>query len=178
MCIDLAESIHVGGVFMIESENDIQKLLKKNQCLPRSIQTWARSKSLGKYVKFVGTSGVIFEKIDTGSVICYVENKTPHQNHIGGLHAMVLALAAETATGFAAGVHLPEDKILLLRDMTIKFLKQNHGGIRAHATLNEEQIHLLQTKSKGFMTITPKLTDDRGRETLHCELTWAWVKKK
>lgn len=65
------------------------------------------------------------------------------QNHIKGVHAAAMALLAETATGFLTGLHIPDNRILLIKSLHVDYLKVVEGGLTATATLSTEQQNIL-----------------------------------
>lgn len=59
------------------------------------------------------------------------------QNHIKGVHACGMALLAESATGAAFGMNLPDEALPLLKSMSIDYVRVAKGDLRAIATLTE-----------------------------------------
>lgn len=49
------------------------------------------------------------------------------QNHIGGVHACGMALAAESATGILMGMNVPDSRLPLCKSMTIDFKRRAEG---------------------------------------------------
>jgi len=64
-------------------------------------------------VKLAGTAGLRVEKLTEREVEVVLKNKRRIQNHIGGLHACSMALAAESATGMVVGMNVPDTHIPL-----------------------------------------------------------------
>lgn len=145
---------------------------------PAFIRRWARSKGLGAVVKFAGTASIDFEEVSVERVICHIRNVKKNQNHIKGVHAAAMALLAETATGFAVGMNLPDDKLPLLKSMKVEYKKRATGNLKAVAALTAEQIANVRTLEKGDVTVPVTVTDEAGIEPIQCEMVWAWVPKK
>jgi acyl-coenzyme A thioesterase PaaI-like protein len=158
--------------------NAFSRIVAKFQSVPKPIRRWAMSKALGSYVKFAGTAGIDFEEISTERVICHIRNVKKNQNHIKGVHAAAMALLAETATGFAFGMNLPDDKLPLLKSMKVEYKKRAQGDLKAVASLNAEQIALARSQEKGDVLVAVTVTDESGNEPIQCEMVWAWVPKK
>lgn len=163
---------------MEKFSNAFSRIVAKFDKVPTPLRRWARSKALGSYVKFAGTAGVDFEEISTERVICHIRNVSKNQNHIKGVHAAAMALLAETATGFAVGMQLPDDKLPLLKSMKVEYVKRAQGDLKAVAALNAEQINEVRTLEKGNVTVNVVVTDDAGVEPIKCEMVWAWIPKK
>jgi acyl-coenzyme A thioesterase PaaI-like protein len=158
--------------------NAFSRIVAKFERVPAPLRRWARSKAFGKYVKFAGTAGIDFEEVSTERVICHIRNVAKNQNHIKGVHAAAMALLAETATGFAVGMNLPDDKLPLLKSMKVNYVKRSQGDMKAIAALTAEQISQVRTLEKGDVTVPVTVTDEAGNEPIVCEMVWAWIPKK
>ncbi|MEM7280839.1 MAG: DUF4442 domain-containing protein [Pseudomonadota bacterium] len=160
------------------NENRLLRSLRAVQKLPRFMQTWARSKAIGRVVKFVGTANIQAQRLDRSSAVFTLKNKTKVQNHIRGIHAMATGLLAETATGLAVGCHLPDDKLPLLKSIRIDYQKIVQGNLRAEVSLPEHIIQAVVSEPRGSAIIPVTITDSAGNEPVSCEVTWAWKLKK
>jgi len=129
-------------------------------------------------VKFAGTTGVKIEKVTQQQTILSLKNKKSVQNHIGGVHAIAAALLAESATGIVFGMNVPDDRVPLLKSMTIEYQRRMQGSLRAVANLTTEQISMIKRQEKGDMTVPVTITDDSGQIPIICMMEWAWVSKK
>jgi acyl-coenzyme A thioesterase PaaI-like protein len=105
------------------------------------------------------------------------KNRKKVQNHIGSVHAAGMALLAESATGFIVGVNLPGDKLPLIKNMNLNYVKRATGDMQAVASLSDQQILQLQTQDKGEVTVKVTVTDAMGIEPVVAEMVWAWVPK-
>ena len=56
--------------------------------------------------------------------------------------------------------------------------KRATGGMRAEATLTEQQREEIASKPKGDVLVQCRVTDESGIEPIRCEMIWAWVPKK
>src|SRR3546814_4184512 len=65
--------------------------------LPAPLRNRATSLLFNSQVRFAGTGGLRFEKLDASEAIVVIRNRRAVQNHIGGVHAAAMALLAETA---------------------------------------------------------------------------------
>lgn len=158
--------------------NKLSKIVHKIYKLPAFMQKTALSYSIGNVVKFVGTAGLRFEKMSQHEVILSLENKAKVQNHIGQVHAVATALLAETATGMVVGMNLPDDKIPLLKNMSIDYTKRSQGAQKAIARITPEMIERLKVEDKGDLLIPVTITDSVGTEVVQVEMLWAWILKK
>ncbi len=100
------------------------------------------------------------------------------QNHIKGVHAAAMALLAETATGFLTGLHIPDNRILLIKSLHVDYLKVVEGGLTATATLSAEQQKFIADNEKGELVIPVTVIDDAGNEPIQCQMLWAWLPKR
>jgi acyl-coenzyme A thioesterase PaaI-like protein len=158
--------------------NKLSQIVRNIQRLPKFVQRTAFSYTLGNTVKFVGTSGVVFKKMSPTEVVLTLANKPKVQNHIQQIHAAATALLAETATGMIVGMNLPNDKIPLIKNMSINYIKRSQGDQKAVATLSEEAIELIKTTPKGELLIPVTITDSVGTEVIKATMLWAWIPKK
>lgn len=156
-------------------DNRLNRALAQVARLPTALQVWARSLVLGRVVPFVGTAGLRVERLDATGCELVITPRRAVQNHIRGVHAAATALLAETATGFAFGVHLPDDKLPLFKHMHIDYVKRATGALRAVAHLTPEQVVRMQQEPKGDVTVACTVTDSTGIEPVHCQMVWAWV---
>ena len=85
---------------------------------------------------------------------------------------------AETATGIVVGMNLPDDKIPLLKNMSIDYVKRSQGEQKAVATLTQDDIALIQSEAKGELLVSVVVTDAVGTEVIKAVMLWAWIPKK
>ena len=129
-------------------------------------------------VKLAGTTGIEVLHTDGQSATYRQKNRRKAQNHIGSVHAAAMALLAESCTGFIVGINLPGNKLPLIKQMDLHYVKRATGDMTATASLTDEQISLMQTADKGEVNVKVNITDITGIEPLECEMIWAWVPKK
>ena len=79
----------------------IHKLLS---ILPASLHPNAITYIFNSMVKLTGTAGIRIESLSHTHSQLSLQNTKWIQNHIGGLHACSMALAAESATGILVGM--------------------------------------------------------------------------
>lgn len=158
--------------------NRMTRLLSRLDALPAGLRQAAQTFLLGSKVPFVGTARLRIEEISHQRAIVSIRNRRRVQNHIQGVHAAAMALLAETATGFAIGMHLPDDRIPLLKSLNIHYLKRARGGLKAVAELGPEQVEALLSQEKGELGVPVTVTDETGRTPIRCEVIWAWVPRK
>ena len=154
--------------------NRLEKQVQQLQKYPKSVLNWA----IGRFVPFIGTAGIRFEKMSRKEVILSLTNKRKVRNHIRQVHAAAMMLLAESATGMVVGMNIPDDKIPLLKSMDTKFVKRSSGAMRAVATLSDEQIKEILSLEKGDVTVPVTITDAVGNEPILVEAVWAWIPKK
>jgi hypothetical protein len=76
------------------------------------------------------------------------------------------------------GMNLPDDKLPLMKSLTVHFVKRSQGAQRAVAILSDEQITQLRTAERGDMIIPVTIHDEAGTEVVKTEMCWAWIVKK
>lgn len=158
--------------------NKLSKLVKKVYRLPKSTHTFLLTKLFTSQVKFAGTAKLKVCEITHTQVVAKLANKKRVQNHIGGIHAVGAALAAESASGIVFGMNVPDTHLPLLKSLTLNFNKRMQGDITACASLSEAQIQQIQTEPKGDLIVPVTLTDESGEEPIECLMNWAWTPKK
>jgi acyl-coenzyme A thioesterase PaaI-like protein len=158
--------------------NNLTRVISKFAFLPPALRATVVSGIFGRVVPFVGTSGLRYEELTPERVVVSIRNRRPVQNHIKGVHAAAMALLAETATGFAVGMNLPDDKLPLIKSLKVDYLKRTQGDMRAVATLTPEQVELIRSTPRGEVLVPVMVTDESGEEPVRCEMLWAWVSKQ
>lgn len=158
--------------------NNLNRVVSKLDFLPPNLRSGVISRIFGRVVPYVGTSGLRYEELTSERVVVSIRNRRPIQNHINGVHAAAMALLAETATGFAVGMNLPDDKLPLIKTLKVDYVKRTKGDMRAVATLTKEQVRQIRTEPKGEVSVPVIVTDESGEEPIRCEMLWAWVPKQ
>ena len=129
-------------------------------------------------VKLAGTAGLDIIKTDGKTVVFRQKNRKKIQNHIGTVHAVTMALLAESSTGFVVGINLPGDKLPLIKTMNLNYVKRCVGDITAIASVTDEQIALMNSEPRGEVTVRVSITDATQDEPMIAEMVWAWVAKQ
>lgn len=132
----------------------------------------------GRVIKFAGTAKVRIDALEFERSQLTLKNRRRVQNHIGSVHAAATALLGESATGFLIGMHVPDDKIPLLKSMHVDYVKRSDGDLTAVATLTPEQINAMRTTDKGDVNVAVTITDSKDNQPVECRFVWAWVPKK
>lgn len=157
--------------------NQISKVVAISHFLPKKARTFALSKAFGKIVPYVGTSGLVYEEVTPNKVVVSIKNARHVQNHIKGVHAIAMALIAETATGFVTSLNVPQDRIVLVKSMTVNFKRPSKGNMQAMATLTDENRQFILDNPKGELLIPCVVTDSTGKSPIEVEMLWAWLPK-
>ncbi|MFW5741080.1 MAG: DUF4442 domain-containing protein [Myxococcota bacterium] len=162
----------------MSSKNRLARTIGAFDRLPRALRIKATSLFMGRMVPFVGTSHLRIEEMSQERVTVFVPNHRSVQNHIRGVHAAAMTLAAETATGFVVGMNVPDDRLPLMKSLSVAFRKRLKGALRVEAWLTEEQRRQIVEEPKGEVSVPLRATDGSGQEPIECEMVWAWVPKK
>ncbi len=158
--------------------NWLSRQINRINFMHKALRPRLLSMLMGRIVPFVGTAGVKIEEMTEERVVASLRNKRKVRNHIRGLHAAAMTLAAETATGFVVVMNLPEGKLPLMKSLKVDFVKRATGGMRFVAELNDDQRAQMRDEPKGAVTVKVNAKDDMGQECIRCEMIWAWVPKK
>jgi acyl-coenzyme A thioesterase PaaI-like protein len=151
---------------------------KLESYLPKSFHPWGYTLLFNHMVKLAGTARLQVETLSAQKVQVHLKNRTSIQNHIGGLHACSMVLAAESATGIIVGMNVPDSHIPLIKHMTVDFVRRCQGGVTATATLSDEDYHRIQTDDRGDVKVQVIVQDESGQEPIQTEMIWAWVSKE
>lgn len=162
----------------MKAENKLSKIVKNVTRLPSSMHASALSFVFGKVIKFAGTSRIRVESLGFTQSKLVLRNRKRVQNHIGGIHAAAMALLGESATGFIVGMHVPDHRIPLLKNMNIDYVRRAAGDLTAVAHVTDEQIERMRNDEKGEIKVAVVITDTESKEPVNAEFTWAWVSKK
>ncbi len=155
--------------------NRLERQLERLDEVPAFARNWYRNIVLRRAVPFTGTAGLDFLQMGKGLVEVGIKNEKRVQNHIGGVHASAMNLLAETATGMVVGMNVRDDCIPLAKELKMAFKKRATGGLRAVATLSDEQRAAMQASDRGEVNVAVTVTDEAGVNPVECEFVWAWI---
>jgi uncharacterized protein (TIGR00369 family) len=158
--------------------NTLSRVVARLSGLPPALRRFAITKAFTSQVKFAGTGAVQILELEEGRAVLQMKNRRKVQNHIGTIHATGMALLAESATGVALGMTLPDSKIPLLKSMHVDYVKRANGTLRAEATLPPELRARVVGEERGDLVVPVKVTDETGEEPIKVQMVWAWVPKK
>src|SRR5690349_19577438 len=154
------------------------RVLARDGKLPAFLRPLALTKAFTSQVRFAGTGKVQILELAEGRSLLQMRNVGKVQNHIGTIHASAMGLLAESATGVALGMTIPDDKVPVLKSQHVDYLKRAKGALRAEATLPADMRQRVLTEDKGDFAVPVKVTDETGEEPIKCQMVWAWVPKK
>lgn len=160
------------------SENKLSRLVRRIGQAPLFCQSTLLSLLFGRTIKFAGTAGVIVRQLDLQQACLVLPNRKKVQNHIGSVHAAATALLGESASGFLLGMHVPDDRIPLLKTMHVQYLKRSTGALTAKVSLTAEQIAFIRQQEKGEISMQVEIVDEAGVAPVSAEFIWAWIPKK
>jgi acyl-coenzyme A thioesterase PaaI-like protein len=158
--------------------SQLARTVSKLDRLPTMLRGFVRDRVLGRAVPLVGTARLHFAELSAERVVIHIANRRSVQNHIGGVHAAAMALLAETASGFCVGMHLPDDRLPLIKRMEVDFLRRTKGALRAEAWLTPGAIAQILAQAKGELEVPVTLTDESGESPVACRMLWAWIPRR
>lgn len=159
------------------SENKLARMVLKIKRAPGFMQSWLLSQLFGRAVKFAGTAGIKVRQLDFEHAVLQQVNYRKVQNHIGSVHAAAMALLGESASGFLVGMHVPDDRLPLLKSMKLDYVKRASGQLTATVSLTAEQIQYIRDHEKGELALQVQICDQVGVVPVMAEYVWAWVPK-
>ncbi len=163
---------------ILKSKSPLAEAYKLSQKIPnKKVRNKLLSTVFSQIVPFVGTANVVYKEFTPNKVVVSVKNKRSVRNHIGQVHAVCVALLAETATGFITALNLPADKVCLIKSCKVDYKKPAKGNVTATATLTDEQIEFIKNMPKGELVIPCTVTDE-NQEMVEVEMLWAWLPKE
>ncbi len=157
--------------------NQLSERIARLNRAPAPIRIWLISKMLGHTVKLLGTTKTRIVQLTPQHSEITIRNLRRNRNHIGGVHACAMALAAETATGLLIGMHVADDSVPVIKSMHVDFNKRAYGDITAKAYLTYDQCRLIQKHKKGEVTVSCLVQDEHHQEPVQVVMVWAWVEK-
>lgn len=161
----------------MDNNNKLSRMVLKIQRAPQWMQSWLLSQLFGRAVKFAGTAGIRIRQLTFQQAVLQQANVRKVQNHIGSVHAAAMALLGESASGFLVGMHVPDDRLPLLKSMKLDYVKRASGQLTATVSLTPEQIQHIRSSAKGEVTLRVQICDQVGVEPVLAEYVWAWVSK-
>ena len=162
----------------MSKKNKLNGIVSKINTLPEFVRVKALTTFFGTVVKFTGTTGIKVEELTETRAVVTLKNKKSVQNHIGSVHAVASILIAESATGYLAGMNVPESSVNVIKTIKADYVKRAKGDMRAVATITDEQVKLMQSQEKGETVVKVTVTDADGKEPILMEMVWAWTPKK
>lgn len=129
---------------------------------------------VGRVVPFVGTGGVKVLQMTPASVELLLPLSRRVKNHLGGAHAAATALLAETAGGLVFSLNLPCDRVPVVRNMRIDYLRPSKGRQWARAVLPDSDSLAMKNDAEGKIEIPVDIWDEQGGDVVRCELVYAW----
>lgn len=159
-------------------DNRLRRTLARLAHFPPPLRGPLRSLAVGRAIPFVATAGIRIEELTPALCRLRLADRRRVHNHIGGVHAAAMALLAETASGLAFGMHVPDTHLPLLRRMRLDYVARCAGSLLAEAALDAEQQQAVQTEDGGDVAVRVRLRDSAGGEPAICELLWSWRRKR
>lgn len=159
------------------SKSAITRLVSATNFLPDTLQSKLLTTVFGNVVPMVGTAGIHYDLLTQEKVICSIKNRRKMKNHIGGVHAVAIALLAETATGFVVSMNIQPGGIVLIKSLKMNYKQVSKGDIIATATLTASQRELMATTPKGETSVSCIITDATGQSPIEVEMVWVWLPK-
>jgi acyl-coenzyme A thioesterase PaaI-like protein len=159
------------------AQNRLSRIIGSLGRLPAPLRRRAVSLVMRRMVPFVGTADLRIQEMTEERVVVFAPNRRSNRNHIRSLHAGVMALAAETATGFVVAMNTPSESVPVIKSLKVEYRKRCQGSLRLEASLTAEQRERIRTQPKGDVPVAVTAVDGSGNQPIVCEMIWAWVPK-
>jgi acyl-coenzyme A thioesterase PaaI-like protein len=156
----------------------LARAVKKLDKFPVFLRAPLLNFSIGRAVPFFSTGGLKCVELSKQRAVVTLKNRRKVQNHIKGIHASAMVLLAENTTGLLMGMNIPNEKVPVIKSLTVDFNKRCSGDLTAIATIGEEQIGQINSLDKGDTDIQVILTDSENKEPVRASMTWAWIPKQ
>lgn len=160
---------------MAADVNPFVRIAQEHADVPETKRTARLSRAIGETIPFVQTAGCSIEAYTNTHVAVRLDDREALHNHIGSLHAAVLALLAETATGLVVALNLTPPAVPLLRSMTLDFKRIAHGAVRADARLSGSDAQRLSNRPIGKIDVPIHLEDASAAAPVTGTMQWAWI---
>lgn len=156
----------------------LQRVYQALERLPEAARVRSFTLVFGRAVKYFHTSGLVFESISPERSVVRVKNRRRVQNHIGSVHAVAMALIAESASGALVALNLPADAVPVIKRLEVDYTKRAQGDMRAEASLTQHQIAQMRQQPRGEVDVKLRITDASGQEPVVARMLWAWTPKR
>lgn len=137
------------------SENSVLKLYKSLESKPFGKVIF--SKALCLKAPYFSSISPRFERLEPGLAQVSVKKVRSVTNHIGTVHAIAMANAAELVAGTAMEVSLAKNMRWIPKGMDIKYLKKANTDIQATCKLPE-----IPTQGNHDIIVKVEVTDSDG----------------
>ncbi|MBO0931496.1 DUF4442 domain-containing protein [Fibrella aquatilis] len=155
--------------------NRFSQLKQQLLTLPAEARTSALTTTMQRIIPMLGTLGVVVEAYEATHCQLHLPNSGAVQNGFGGIQAGGLYTTAESAMALVVGANLPDNRLVVAKTVTIDYRRRAQGGIRATATLTDEQARLIAETERGELVLTSPITDETGTEVAYCQATLVWM---
>lgn len=165
---------------MTPAPNRLRRSLARLDPLPGWLARWLRGRIIARTIPFVGTGKLQVRELSPERCVVTLPRHAAVTNHVQGPHAAATALLVETATGLALGMHLPDDRLPLLKSMSLSYLRRSRLPQTATAWLEPAQLRRLQEEAQGDLTVAVRIEDGIAddRPPVSCEMVWAWITRE
>src|SRR5690606_5546021 len=150
----------------MSTNNRLSRLVGKINSLPQGLRPLALSLAMGRVIPFAGPAGRRLVELtpQTCGTVTRNTEKVPTQS--ASVHAAAMGLLADSATGFMTGMSVPDNRIIVIRSMSLESLKRASGDMTATATFSDEQLAYVKNTEKGDIEVPVVITDSTGTETV------------
>lgn len=154
--------------------NRLRRAERFVQWMPAWLRRLVLTFAFRNAVPFFGAARAHIESVHELEVVVRVTDRRQVRNHVRGVHAVAMALSAETATGLLVAMNLQDRVVPLLVRMNIDYVHRSNGDLLARAWLTPEQASEMQRAPRGETTVAVEVTDETGTQPIICEMVWAW----
>jgi len=158
--------------------NRLARIVGRLNQLPDFARSRALTLLFSKAVPFVGTVGIRVDHLSSERCQISLANRRRVRNHIGSVHAIASLLLAESATGFLVGMHVPDDRVPVIKTVRGDYVKRAAGDMQVTAWLTADQQRMIREQEKGETSVPVEVRDGEGKAPILIEMLWAWTPKR
>ncbi|SMF52535.1 hotdog fold domain-containing protein [Pseudobacteriovorax antillogorgiicola] len=154
----------------MDDHNFVLKLYRKFKQWPLGAQLFSRIVCFK--APYFNSIHPVFETLEPGHAIVRVKKRRSVTNHIGTVHAIAMANAAELAGGTMMEASLPSSMRWIPKGMTIEYLKKAKTDITA-----ETKLDVIPDRGSQDVHVIVEVKDINGELVSRADITM-WVSEK
>ncbi|MCM0607323.1 MAG: DUF4442 domain-containing protein [Xanthomonadaceae bacterium] len=128
---------------------------------------WLFSKMVGLMIPYTGSIKAKIETLTPGECTVVLLDRKSVRNHLNSVHAIALTNLGEFTSGLAMTSALPQGSRVILKGLSIEYLKKARGTIRG-----KSKVVLPAIGEKTEVPVTAELIDSSGEKVAIFKSNW------